>query len=308
MSPSCHVPVLLAEVIDWLRPTSGNILVDGTFGGGGHATELAERVQPAGRVIAMDRDAAAIERWTEQNRVLPIELTQGNFVQLPQLLSSLSIDAVDGILLDLGLSSDQLADDDRGFSFQSTGPLDLRFNPEEGEPAWELLARLDEKSLADLIYRYGEERYSRRIARRIAEQRREQPVRTATELASLVRSCMPRGRGRGKSGRRDSGKKIDAATRTFQALRIAVNGELQALETALAEFPDLLQPGGRLAVISFHSLEDRLVKWAFRNDDRLEVLTRRPIQAGMEEVAANPRARSAKLRVAERRSASDQDG
>ena len=200
---------------------------------------------------------------------------------------------MDGILLDLGLSSDQLADTRRGFSFQADGQLDLRFDTSRGEPAWELIARLDERSLADIIYQFGEERFSRRIAKRIVETRRTSPIQTADELAQLVRSCVPRSRGH----------RIDPATRTFQALRIAVNGELSALEQALSVLPDCLAPGGRLAIISFHSLEDRLVKHAFRADDRLTVLTKRPLRPTDEEAAANPRARSAKLRVAERVSA-----
>jgi 16S rRNA (cytosine1402-N4)-methyltransferase len=222
---------------------------------------------------------------------LSIEVAEASYAEIPDVLDQLGIDAVDGILLDIGLSSDQLADTTRGFSFQSDGELDLRFSPECGEPAWQLLARLREKDLADLIYKYGEERFSRRIARRIIERRQQTSIRTASDLADLVRSCVPRSRGHG----------IDPATRTFQALRIAVNDELGTLERALAGLPDCLRPGGRFAVISFHSLEDRIVKQAFRDDARLERVTRRPVQASDAETARNPRARSAKLRVAERR-------
>jgi 16S rRNA (cytosine1402-N4)-methyltransferase len=189
------------------------------------------------------------------------------------------------------LSSDQLADESRGFSFDSAGPLDLRFNPELGEPAWRLLDRLSAEHLADLIYQYGEERFSRRIARRIVESRRHAPIRTAAQLAQLVRSCVPRSRH----------ERIDPATRTFQALRIAVNDELKSLENGLRRIPDCLHPGGRFAVISFHSLEDRRVKEAFRQDSRLRILTKKPIRPSELEMSANPRSRSAKLRVAERR-------
>jgi 16S rRNA (cytosine1402-N4)-methyltransferase len=192
--------------------------------------------------------------------------------------------------LDLGLSSDQLADAGRGFSFQVDGPLDLRFDPESGEAAWELLAHIGEQRLSDIIFQYGEERHSRRIAKKIVETRRNAPIRTAGELAELVRSCVPR----------TPGLRIDPATRTFQALRIAVNSELASLEAALAKFPDCLKPGGRLVIISFHSLEDRLVKHAFRGDERLEVLTKKPVLPSPREEAENPRSRSAKLRVAER--------
>ena len=202
----------------------------------------------------------------------------------------MGIAQVDGILLDLGLSSDQLADDQRGFSFSSTGPLDLRFDPMRGEPAKRLINRLSAEHLADLIYHYGEERYSRRVARAIVERRREKPIETAAELAELVRRCVPR----------SAVERIDPATRTFQALRIAVNDELKSLEIGLRRLPECLRPGGRLAIISFHSLEDRRVKDAFRNDPRLQVLTRKPIIAEPVERDENPRSRSAKLRVAER--------
>jgi 16S rRNA (cytosine1402-N4)-methyltransferase len=197
---------------------------------------------------------------------------------------------VDGILLDLGISSDQLADEDRGFSFHSSGPLDLRFDTTRGEPAWKLLARLSADHLADLIFQYGEERHSRRIARAVVEARSRQPVTTAAQLAEIVRRSVPG----------NQPQRIDPATRTFQALRIFVNGELKWLEVALRRLPGCLRQGGRLVVISFHSLEDRLVKEAFRSNERLEVLTRRPVLPSDEEVAANPRSRSAKLRVARR--------
>jgi 16S rRNA (cytosine1402-N4)-methyltransferase len=286
-----HVSVLLAETLVWLRPTPGKVFVDGTLGGGGHTRALAERVQPGGQVIALDRDPAAIRRASRDLAGLPVRLAQANFCDLAEVLELLRIDLVDGVLLDLGLSSDQLADDERGFSFGSTGALDLRFDTDEGEPAWRLLTRLAEDHLANLIYELGEERFSRRIARKIVERRTTQPVRTATELAALVRSCYP------AAARRE---RIDPATRTFQALRIAVNEELKSLEIALRRTPDLLRVGGRMAVLSFHSLEDRRVKQAFRGDGRLCELTRKPIVASEGELAANPRARSAKMRVAER--------
>jgi 16S rRNA (cytosine1402-N4)-methyltransferase len=183
-----------------------------------------------------------------------------------------------------------LADESRGFSFDAAGELDLRFNREEGEPAWRLLARLPEKEIADLVYEYGEERYSRRIARQIVEQRKGMPIRTAAELAALVRRCVPR----------SDKERIDPATRTFQALRIAVNRELESLKLALARFPDRLTDGGHLAIISFHSLEDRLVKQSFRDDSRLEAVTKKPVTASDAEVRRNPRSRSAKLRAARR--------
>jgi 16S rRNA (cytosine1402-N4)-methyltransferase len=288
--PTQHVPVLADEVIHWLRPMPGQVVVDGTLGGGGHTRLLASAVGQLGTVIAVDRDPIAVDRAAIELRDLPVRAIQANYSDLPEVLGQLGVAAVDAVLLDLGLSSDQLADEERGFSFQSAGPLDLRFDPSRGEPAWKLIERLSAEHLADLIFRYGEERYSRKIARRIVETRRKAPVRTSADLAAIVRQTVPR----------SHADRIDPATRTFQALRIAVNDELKWLEVALRRLPDCLRPSGRLAVISFHSLEDRLVKEAFRNDKRLRVLTRRPVHPTESEQENNPRSRSAKLRVAER--------
>jgi 16S rRNA (cytosine1402-N4)-methyltransferase len=286
-----HVPVMAQEVLEWLRPAAGQTFVDGTLGGSGHTRLLAEAVGSTGSVIALDRDPVAVSRAEQELSGLPVRALAANYSDMPEVLAGLNVSAVDGILLDLGLSSDQLADVNRGFSFQSSGPFDLRFDTTRGEPAWKLIQRLSAEHLADLIYKYGEERFSRRIARRIVEVRKANPIHTAEELARVVRGSVPRSRD----------ERIDPATRTFQALRIAVNEELKWLEVALRRLPDCLKPGGRLAVISFHSLEDRLVKEAFRDDARLTVLTRRPIRPSESEVAANPRSRSAKLRVAERK-------
>jgi 16S rRNA (cytosine1402-N4)-methyltransferase len=216
---------------------------------------------------------------------------QANFADLPEVLAELDIETVDGVVLDLGLSSDQLSDESRGFSFSSGGPLDLRFDPARGEPAARLVNRLSAERLADLIFQYGEERCSRRIARAVEERRRRGPIETAAELAELIRAVVPRFQG---------GRRIDPATRTFQALRIAVNDEMGSLATALRRIPDCLRPDGRLAVIGFHSLEDRLVKEAFRDDPRYRALVKKPIRPGPDEVSVNPRARSAKFRVAAR--------
>ncbi len=290
MSTSIHIPVLPSEVLEYLQPQPGQVLVDGTLGGGGHARVLAERVAPGGFVLALDRDPQALAVAEQRLAGLPIKVAQANFCDLPELVRDLGLSVVDGVLLDLGLSSDQLADATRGFSFDASGPLDLRFDPTHGEAAWQLLERLREQALADLIYQYGEERYSRRIARKIVEVRRTHPIRTADQLARLVRSCVPRSHGHG----------IDPATRTFQAIRIAVNDELGSLQRALAGIPDCLRPGGRFVVISFHSLEDRLVKQAFRSDPRLQNLCKKPVRPGEQESAQNPRSRSAKLRAAAR--------
>jgi 16S rRNA (cytosine1402-N4)-methyltransferase len=290
MPADLHLPVLATEAIELLAPQPGQVYVDGTLGGGGHTRLLAEAVGPRGRVIATDRDPAAIEAAQRNLANLPVRLVHASFCEIPAVLAALDTPSVHGVLLDLGLSSVQLGDPLRGFSFDSPGPLDMRFDPSAGEPAWRLLERCTERELADLIFRYGEERFSRRIAKRIVGRRRTQPIRTAAELAALVRSCVPRSRGH----------RIDPATRTFQALRIAVNSELEALERALRELPDCLEAGGRFAVISFHSLEDRRVKIAFREDPRLERITRKPVRPGDEELARNPRSRSARLRVAAR--------
>ncbi|NQT16512.1 MAG: 16S rRNA (cytosine(1402)-N(4))-methyltransferase RsmH [Planctomycetes bacterium] len=287
-----HVPVMLDEVVHWLDPRPGGVMVDGTLGGGGHTRALAEGVGPAGRIIAVDRDPAAVEAAERNLAGLPVEVAQANFCELPELLEELEITAVDGVVLDLGMSSDQLADHSRGFSFGAEGTLDLRFDTTRGEPAHRLLRRLSAEHLANLIYRYGQERYSRRIARAIVARRKRNPIETAADLAELVRGQVPRSRVPGGG--------IDPATRTFQALRIAVNDELKSLEISLRRIPDCLRPGGRCAVISFHSLEDGLVKEAFRDDPRYEVLTRRPLRPSAEEVERNPRASSAKLRVAAR--------
>ncbi len=294
MPSPMHISVLLDEVVHGLAPAPGQILVDGTLGGGGHTRVLAQHVGEQGKIIALDRDLDAIERAAEIAEQLPVVLIHEDFRNLRQVLDELEIEAVDGVLLDLGLSSDQLADSERGFSFNADGPLDLRMNPLKGEPAWRLVERMSAEHLANLIYEFGEERHSRRIARKIVEVRRQTPIRTSAQLAELVRRCVPAGRRRN----------FDTATRTFQALRIAVNEEMKALEVALQWLPSCVRPGGHVAIISFHSLEDRQVKNAFRDDNRYEVLTKKPIRPQTEEVERNPRSRSARLRVARRTEAS----
>lgn len=286
-----HVAVMPDEIMEWLAPEAGGFFVDGTLGGGGHASLLASRVGPKGLIIGIDRDPAAIDAAEVNLSGQPMQIAQGNYCDLPEILEAVAVESVDGILLDLGLSSDQLSDSHRGFSFSSDGPLDLRFDPTAGEPTWRWINRMSAEKLANLIFQYGEERYSRRIARAIVERRRQSPIRTTAELAQIVRQNVPRGKHK---------ERIDPATRTFQALRIASNDELKSLEIALHRFPNYLSPGGRLAIISFHSLEDRRVKEAFRDDPRLDVLTKKPIRPSEEEVERNPRSRSAKLRVAAR--------
>jgi 16S rRNA (cytosine1402-N4)-methyltransferase len=284
-----HRPVLLDEVVRWLAPREGAILVDGTVGAGGHAAALAGRVGSNGRVIGLDRDPEMLALAAQATQGLPVTLVRASYSDMADVLDDLGLGKVDGILLDLGLSSDQLGWAHRGFSFARDGPLDMRFDPDAETTAADLVNTLPADELADLFFEYGEERHSRRVARRLVEARRVEPITTTGRLAEIVRRSIP-----GKWG------PIDPATRVFQALRIAVNGELERLEAILAELPDLLKPGGRAAILSFHSLEDRRVKVAFRDDPDLTVLTRKPVVASAEELQRNPRARSAKLRVAER--------
>jgi 16S rRNA (cytosine1402-N4)-methyltransferase len=291
-----HVSVLPAEVLAALQPAPGQVMVDATLGVGGHARLLAERLGPSGRLIALDRDPAMIDLARPRLEGLPVTLVHAGFDDLRTVLDGVGLPAVDGVLADLGVCSDQLDAPERGFSFTQEGPLDMRLDPTAGEPASALLRRLGERDLADLFWQYGEERFSRRIARRIVETRRREPLVTTRQLADLVRRCVsrpPRG-----SRRKPP---IDPATRVFQALRIAVNDELGALDRLLAALPGSVRPGGRVCLISFHSLEDRRVKQALRDRSVWEEATRKPVQAGTEEVRSNPRARSAKLRAARRR-------
>jgi 16S rRNA (cytosine1402-N4)-methyltransferase len=288
-----HVPVMLREVLELLDPQPGQVVVDATVGAGGHARAILDRIGATGRLIGIDQDPDMLSRAAHALSGGPVVLVQRNFEDLRAVLDELEIPAVDRILADVGFSSDQLADPRRGFSFHSEGPLDMRLDPTGGQPAHQLVNRLGERELADIFWTYGEERHSRRVARRIAEARQKTPIMTTTQLADLVRACVPRSRKH----------PIDPATRVFQALRIAVNDELGALERFLEAAPGCLKAGGRIAVISFHSLEDRLVKQAFRRRPELFTdLTRKPLQASVEESRSNPRARSAKLRVAARAS------
>lgn len=288
--PPQHISVLPTEVLAGLDPQPGQTIIDATTGVGGHTRLLAERVRPNGLVIALDQDPIMLDHARKAVNGLPVCLVHANFENCLEVLQKLQKGPVDALLADLGFCSDQIANPARGFSFQSDGPLDMRLDPTVGEPASALVRRLPEKELADVIYRYGEERLSRRIAKVIVETRKNAPLETTGQLADLVRRCVPRSKG----------SHIDPATRTFQALRIAVNDELGALERLLLALPDCLKPGGKAAIISFHSLEDRMVKRAFRDDATWEAITRKPLVAGEEETAANPRARSAKLRIGRR--------
>lgn len=291
MSDFHHIPVLFEETIDALLPRDGARYIDCTFGGGGHSVAILERSAPGGRLLALDRDPLAIEHGAA--RLAPFSgraiLRKGAFSALRQWADEEGFDEVDGILADIGTSSPQLDRAERGFSFQQDGPLDMRMDTESGETALELIERLDVGELADTIYAYGDERRSRAIARSIKENLEKGEIETTLDLRrAIVRVLGP------KRGR------TDPATRTFQALRIAVNDELGELKTLLDVAPSILKVGGRVAIITFHSHEDRLVKWAFREDPRLKVITKKPLVPSEAELEANPRARPSKLRVAER--------
>ena len=289
-----HVPVMAAEILQFLRPEHGGLFVDCTVGLGGHARALLEA--GATRLVGLDRDldalagaAETLAPWGER-----VELVHADYRAIADVLDQRQIAAVDGTLADLGVSSMQFDAPGRGFSFQRDEPLDMRMDRSQGETAADFIARATEVELADTIFRYGEERFSRRIARALVETRRETPVTTTAQLASIVRRSIPR---RGYM-------RIDPATRTFQALRIWVNRELDGLDRFLEAAVSRLRAGARFAIITFHSLEDRIVKHTLRalerNEALIRVLTKKPLTPDQNEVQRNPRARSAKLRVAER--------
>jgi 16S rRNA (cytosine1402-N4)-methyltransferase len=279
---------LLPEALDALAVVPGGTYVDATFGGGGHSRAILERLG-AGRLIALDADPGAAARLPADPR---ITLVHDNFSALEAVLDAQSVAAVDGVLFDFGVSSLQLDAPERGFSLQAEGPIDMRLDPTQGASAADLLASASPRELADIIFNFGEERAAFQVANALVAARDAGRLpHTTTELARLIAGAV---RVRGRRER------IHPATRTFQALRIAVNGELDAIERGLAAAIARTRPGGRIVAISFHSLEDRIVKQTFRSSDHLRPITKRPLVAGPDELAANPRARSAKLRAAER--------
>ena len=292
-----HVPVLLKEAIDFLAVRPGGTYIDATVGLGGHSYEIAKRLGAPDHLIGLDKDPAALEIARARLRPIPelagdwpqITLVHGSFAEIEKRFGAAS---ADGLLVDLGLSSLQLQHAARGFSFQAEGPLDMRMNPQSGLTAEQVVNQFDERTLADLIYEFGEERRSRRIARAIV---RSRPILTTAQLAAVISTAA--------RPMNQAERKIHPATRTFQALRIFVNRELDDLRKLLDAVPQLLKPGGRLVVISFHSLEDRIVKDAIREGAKLEqykLLTKKPVTASEDEIDRNPRSRSAKLRAAER--------
>lgn len=306
-----HIPVLADEVVRFLNPRPKAVLVDGTLGGGGHALRLGESLQPDGTLVVIDQDPAAIEEALAKLEGLELKLVSlhGNFRDIRSLLNSVGISEVDGLLLDLGVSWHQLDAGERGFSFRADARLDMRMNPTSGETAAELLARVSERDLTKILLDLGEERWAARIARFIVEQRAKSPLETTAQLANLVSAAIPK---------KAQPQNIHPATRTFQALRIFVNDELASLQEALNDGFECLCSGGRLAVISYHSLEDRIVKQTFARlagrcqcppglpiclcgaEERATILTRKPVLPTEEEIKRNPRSRSARLRVAER--------
>lgn len=304
-----HVPVLLAETLDLLVADPAGTYIDGTLGRGGHAEAILKRLSPAGRLIGLDRDEEALARTEGVLRPYErqVQRLHGNFADMKGLCATIGVTEADGVLLDLGVSSPQLDVAERGFSFAKDGPLDMRMDRSQPRTAADLVNGEDEQSLAGLIDRLGEEHAARRIARAIVRERRIRPITRTLELAELV--------GRAKGGRRGA---VHPATKTFQALRMAVNEELESLEAGLDAGLSMLREGGRMAVITFHSLEDRMVKEFFRRHTvrreslqqggereiyekpAVRLLTRKPLTASKEELKSNPRARSAKLRAVER--------
>ncbi len=311
MEPFHHLSVLAREVIEQLAPCPGGTYLDGTLGGGGHSELILENIGPDGLLIGIDRDQSALAAASERLRRFgsSFKPVQGSFGDLAELLKKEGISALDGLLLDLGVSSHQLDTDERGFSFRLDGPLDMRMDRTSGDSAADLLQECSAGELEQIIKEFGEERWAKKIALKIVQVRQETPITTTLQLADLVAGTIPR---------RFHEDRIHPATRTFQGLRIAVNQELEQVQQGVSAGIAALKPGGRIAVISFHSLEDRIVKHLFREaatgctcpprmpycvcnkKPQLRILTGRPILAGAEETNRNPRARSAKLRVAEK--------
>ncbi len=296
MSQPIHIAVMMNEVIDGLRPKAGGRYIDGTLGGASHTEALLRASNPDGRVMSLDVDSRALERAGERLATYGERWTgvESNFRHLADAARAHGFESCDGVLLDLGLSSDELEDPSKGLSFRIEGPLDMRLGPkanEDGLTAADIVNSWSREDLEFILREYGEERFAGRIAEGIVRARKAARLRGTLDLVSVIRSAVPANYEHGR---------IHPATRTFQALRIAVNDELGALKDAIAGARDILGPGGRVAIITFHSLEDRIVKHAFREAEDLNVVTKRPLVSSEQELSENPRARSAKLRVAEK--------
>ncbi|OGD89661.1 16S rRNA (cytosine(1402)-N(4))-methyltransferase [Candidatus Curtissbacteria bacterium RIFCSPHIGHO2_12_FULL_41_17] len=287
-----HVPVLLQEVVRFLDPKAGKVIIDATAGAGGHTEEFLRR---GAQVLAIDRDPEAIKYLKKSygSQVInhKLVLAQGNFANIGEIAQKKGFSRVDGILFDLGISSDQLADAKRGFAFAKVGPLDMRMDPNLEVTAYDLVNNFDERRLYEIFSTYGQEKFSRAIARAICRARQIAPINSTQRLANIIREVY---------GKKNIRTKLDCATKSFLALRIVVNSELINLENALPQTIEILKKGGRLAIVSFHSLEDGLVKRFFKQEKQLLVLTKKPVTPGASEILKNPRSRSAKLRVAEK--------
>ncbi len=293
-----HDPVLLNEVLELLDLKPGQTCVDCTVGRGGHAAAVARAVTPTGAVIGLDYDPRNLDYARQRLADLPVRLFHANFSELDAALEQADVEQVDAILADLGISTNQLFEETYGLSFSRNLPLDMRLDPRSRLTAKMIINTWPEGKIADLLFQLADERFSRRIARKIVESRKQTPINTTDHLADLVRSVVPVQRSRSRS------VEIDPATRTFLALRMKVNGEMENLERLLKLAPQFLKPGGKIAIISFHSTEDRVVKHVFRSAEQtgqLKVLTSKPIIPSESEIHANPRSRSAKLRVAEKK-------
>jgi len=293
-----HIPVMLDEVIDYLKLQSGQLIVDATVGTGGHSLEILKRITPGGRLIAIDRDEDSLNvcRKALSDFSSNCEFIHANFVDLDQVLGRLGIDKIDGIVFDLGISTFQLRDAERGFSFQEEGPLDMRLDKGSYISAYDLLNNLNESEISNMLWSFGQERWHNRIAHLLIEERKTKPISTTRELADLVMRAIP-------YRYRRSYYRIHPATRTFQAVRIAVNRELEIIESAIKKAVAILRRQARICVISFHSLEDRAVKHTFRQlkaDGLINIITPKPLTPASGEVEANPSSRSSKFRVAER--------
>ena len=307
--PTLHQPVLVAEAVEYLNPKPGDVIFDGTLGYGGHTSEICKRLKGQGFVIGCDLDPEAIEYCRKKFAGEPVKIVESNFYKIREILNEMGIEHINSVLFDLGVSSAQLDCGERGFSIMRNGPLNMRFDGTNTKTVPDLLTKASEERLAEIFKQYGEERYSRRIAKAIKKALRETSIKTTGELSEIITRAIP---GKARNLR------IHPATRVFQALRIAVNDELESLRKVLPAAIDVLEPGGRIAAISYHSLEDRIVKQSFQEclgickcppgmpvcscgaEAKIRILTRKPVRPGQREIEENPRSRSAKLRAAEK--------